>query len=154
VGCLGLPVTTKQQFVVSSVSMLAVLLGSCWCLHVGRLTCLHTVCGTCVDGSCSVLNCGCLQLAELNDVELMERRSRAMEDELRDRVRRTLRRVGGDGKIGFNDVVPPGQVSRKNAAAQFYALLTLKKQQVVEVSQSEPYSDIVISRGPQFGSKN
>jgi len=67
-------------------------------------------------------------------------------------VQRTLRRAGG-GETKFSTIVPPGHVSRKHAAAQFHALLVLKKQQVVNVSQAEPFADIVIQRGPGFGSK-
>lgn len=40
--------------------------------------------------------------------------------------------------------------NRKQAAAKFYSFLVLKKQQAIEVTQSEPYSDIVATAGPKF----
>lgn len=38
----------------------------------------------------------------------------------------------------------------KNAAAKFHCLLVLKKQLAVEVSQTAPYADIVVTMGPEF----
>ncbi|KAJ8409846.1 hypothetical protein AAFF_G00219050 [Aldrovandia affinis] len=40
--------------------------------------------------------------------------------------------------------------NKKQAAAKFYSFLVLKKQQAIELSQSEPYSDIVATPGPRF----
>uniref|UniRef100_A0A668ABJ8 RAD21 cohesin complex component a n=1 Tax=Myripristis murdjan TaxID=586833 RepID=A0A668ABJ8_9TELE len=40
--------------------------------------------------------------------------------------------------------------NRKQAAAKFYSFLVLKKQQAIEVNQSEPYSDIIATAGPRF----
>uniref|UniRef100_A0AAX7V6Q9 RAD21 cohesin complex component n=1 Tax=Astatotilapia calliptera TaxID=8154 RepID=A0AAX7V6Q9_ASTCA len=40
--------------------------------------------------------------------------------------------------------------NRKQAAAKFYSFLVLKKQQAIEVTQSEPYSDIIATAGPKF----
>ncbi|CAL8289498.1 unnamed protein product [Merluccius merluccius] len=40
--------------------------------------------------------------------------------------------------------------NRKQAAAKFYSFLVLKKQQAIEVTQTEPYSDIVATAGPRF----
>ncbi|KAI4902449.1 hypothetical protein NFI96_028748 [Prochilodus magdalenae] len=40
--------------------------------------------------------------------------------------------------------------NKKQAAAKFYSFLVLKKQQAVELSQSEPYSDIIATPGPRF----
>ncbi|NXO00967.1 RD21L protein, partial [Rhinopomastus cyanomelas] len=40
--------------------------------------------------------------------------------------------------------------SRKEAAATFYILLVLKKQSVVELTQSTPFTDIIASAGPMF----
>lgn len=40
--------------------------------------------------------------------------------------------------------------SRKQAAQKFYSLLVLKKFRALNISQSHPYSDIVVSRGPLF----
>ncbi|XP_076158215.1 RAD21 cohesin complex component b [Alosa pseudoharengus] len=40
--------------------------------------------------------------------------------------------------------------NKKQAAAKFYSFLVLKKQQAVELSQAEPYSDIIATPGPRF----
>ncbi|KAM4865051.1 double-strand-break repair protein rad21 homolog [Thomomys bottae] len=40
--------------------------------------------------------------------------------------------------------------NRKQAAAKFYSFLVLKKQQAIELSQEEPYSDIIATPGPRF----
>lgn len=40
--------------------------------------------------------------------------------------------------------------TKKQAAQKFYSLLVLKKFQALEIQQSEPYGDILVSRGPMF----
>ncbi|NXW33635.1 RAD21 protein, partial [Phaetusa simplex] len=40
--------------------------------------------------------------------------------------------------------------NRKQAAAKFYSFLVLKKQQAIELTQEEPYSDIIATPGPRF----
>ncbi|XP_061100300.1 double-strand-break repair protein rad21 homolog A-like [Conger conger] len=40
--------------------------------------------------------------------------------------------------------------NKKQAAAKFYSFLVLKKQQAVDFTQAEPYSDIIATRGPRF----
>lgn len=40
--------------------------------------------------------------------------------------------------------------SRKQAAAKFYTCLVLQKHSMVSMEQSEPFADIVISRGSNF----
>ncbi|XP_049629513.1 double-strand-break repair protein rad21 homolog [Suncus etruscus] len=40
--------------------------------------------------------------------------------------------------------------NRKQAAAKFYSFLVLKKQQAIELTQEEPYSDIIAAPGPRF----
>lgn len=40
--------------------------------------------------------------------------------------------------------------NKKQAAAKFYSFLVLKKQQAVDLTQAEPYSDIIATRGPRF----
>jgi len=84
----------------------------------------------------------------------MESRGRANAAEMHEVVRRTLRHSDSGGTTKFSTVVPPGKASRKHAAAQFHALLVLKKQRVIEVAQAEPFADIVISRGPCFSTKS
>ncbi|XP_036395040.1 double-strand-break repair protein rad21 homolog A-like [Megalops cyprinoides] len=39
---------------------------------------------------------------------------------------------------------------KKQAAAKFYSFLVLKKQQAVDLTQAEPYSDIIVTPGPRF----
>ncbi|CAG5132996.1 unnamed protein product, partial [Candidula unifasciata] len=41
--------------------------------------------------------------------------------------------------------------NRKQAASRFYTLLVLKKHQAVNTEQNEPYGDILITKGPNFG---
>ncbi|RUS70994.1 hypothetical protein EGW08_021244 [Elysia chlorotica] len=41
--------------------------------------------------------------------------------------------------------------NRKQAASRFYTLLVLKKHQAIISEQTEPFGDILISRGPNFG---
>ena len=85
--------------------------------------------------------------------EQMERQHRANAAQMHDVVRRELRHAGGDAETTFSTIVPAGRVSRKQAAAQFHALLVLKKQCVLDLAQTEPYADISISRGPNFNTK-
>lgn len=40
--------------------------------------------------------------------------------------------------------------NKKQAAAKFYSFLVLKKQQAVDLTQAEPYSDIIATPGPRF----
>lgn len=40
--------------------------------------------------------------------------------------------------------------SRKQAAQKFYSLLVLKKFRALSITQSEPYADILVERGPMF----
>uniref|UniRef100_A0A8C1CBJ6 RAD21 cohesin complex component a n=2 Tax=Cyprinus carpio TaxID=7962 RepID=A0A8C1CBJ6_CYPCA len=40
--------------------------------------------------------------------------------------------------------------NKKQAAAKFYSFLVLKKQQAIELTQAEPYSDIIATQGPRF----
>ena len=62
-------------------------------------------------------------------------------------IGRTMDAVQED-TIGFDGLV--SRNNRKQVASKFYTLLVLKKQQAVEVKQTEPYGDILISRGPKF----
>ncbi|EFO17919.2 hypothetical protein LOAG_10578 [Loa loa] len=56
-----------------------------------------------------------------------------------------------DGKILFTDLLTKGS-TRKTAAQKFSMLLVLKKWQAIDVQQSEPYGDIIISAGPNITS--
>ncbi|XP_070600509.1 double-strand-break repair protein rad21-like protein 1 isoform X2 [Erythrolamprus reginae] len=41
-------------------------------------------------------------------------------------------------------------MNRKEVAENFYSLLILQKQQAIEVAQSAPYADIIVTSGPKF----
>jgi len=84
----------------------------------------------------------------------MESRGRAHAAEMHEVLGRKFRRAGTAAETKFSAVVPPGQVMRKDAAAQFHALLMLKKQCIIDVAQPAPFADISITRGPQFGRKS
>uniref|UniRef100_A0A7N8WKV6 RAD21 cohesin complex component n=1 Tax=Mastacembelus armatus TaxID=205130 RepID=A0A7N8WKV6_9TELE len=62
-------------------------------------------------------------------------------------LQRVMAKTGADS-ISLLDLCRNN--NRKQAAAKFYSFLVLKKQQAIEVSQSEPYSDIIATAGPRF----
>lgn len=41
--------------------------------------------------------------------------------------------------------------NRKQVCSKFYTLLTLKKLQVLHLQQDEPFGDILLTKGPKFG---
>lgn len=53
-------------------------------------------------------------------------------------------------KVPFSAIAR--EKKRKVVAQKFYTFLVLKKQQAVELEQSEPYGELYISRGPNFDS--
>lgn len=57
-------------------------------------------------------------------------------------------RLQNETTVQFNDLT--SRLYRKQVAAKFYTLLVLKKQQAIEVTQHESFSDIEISRGVEF----
>ncbi|ETE61773.1 Double-strand-break repair protein rad21-like protein, partial [Ophiophagus hannah] len=40
--------------------------------------------------------------------------------------------------------------NKKEVAENFYSLLVLQKQRVIEVAQSAPYADIIVTAGAKF----
>ncbi|XP_064652432.1 double-strand-break repair protein rad21 homolog isoform X3 [Lineus longissimus] len=52
--------------------------------------------------------------------------------------------------IGFKEFTRTNH--RKQAASKFYTMLVLKKQEALEIKQTEPFGDLILSRGPQFDS--
>ncbi len=52
--------------------------------------------------------------------------------------------------VGFFELIKRN--GRKMAAQKFYSLLVLKKYEIIEVTQDETYSDIIISQGDKFDS--
>jgi len=89
-------------------------------------------------------------MEELNEFELMERCGRARAAEMHRMIHQRLALDDSSAQTTFSAIGPPGRVSRKHAAAQFHALLVLKKQSIVNVTQMEPFADIFISRGQDF----
>ncbi|XP_018416356.1 PREDICTED: double-strand-break repair protein rad21 homolog [Nanorana parkeri] len=62
-------------------------------------------------------------------------------------LQRVLARTGAES-ISLIDLCR--NTNRKQAAAKFYSFLVLKKQQAIELTQEEPYSDIIATPGPRF----
>ncbi|KAM5157423.1 double-strand-break repair protein rad21 homolog isoform 1-T1 [Mantella aurantiaca] len=62
-------------------------------------------------------------------------------------LQRVLARTGAES-ISLIDLCR--NTNRKQAAAKFYSFLVLKKQQAIELTQQEPYSDIIATPGPRF----
>lgn len=62
-------------------------------------------------------------------------------------LQRVMAKTGADS-VGLLDLCRNN--NRKQAAAKFYSFLVLKKQQAIEVTQSQPYSDIIATAGPRF----
>ncbi|XP_068094048.1 double-strand-break repair protein rad21 homolog isoform X1 [Hyperolius riggenbachi] len=62
-------------------------------------------------------------------------------------LQRVLARTGAES-ISLLDLCR--NTNRKQAAAKFYSFLVLKKQQAIELTQEEPYSDIIATPGPRF----
>lgn len=69
------------------------------------------------------------------------------------RAKHILKKVSADietsGQADFSSVTATAK-NRKQAAEQFYSLLTLAKSQAISVDQSEPYGEIVIRPGANF----
>ncbi|UMM42408.1 hypothetical protein L5515_018249 [Caenorhabditis briggsae] len=54
-----------------------------------------------------------------------------------------------NGQIELDEMLKKG-TSRKTAAAKFYSILCLKKNQCIDIEQKESYGDIVIKAGPNI----
>ncbi|KAM4819393.1 double-strand-break repair protein rad21-like protein 1 [Thomomys bottae] len=65
-------------------------------------------------------------------------------------ILKTLRESNKKGKESFSLKELCKNSNRKQAAAAFYSLLVLRKEQAIEVSQSAPYEDIIATVGPRF----
>ncbi|CAP25034.2 Protein CBR-SCC-1 [Caenorhabditis briggsae] len=69
------------------------------------------------------------------------------------RANHILKKVSADietsGKAEFSSITATAK-NRKQAAEQFYSLLSLAKSQAIQVEQSEPYGEILIKSGPKF----
>jgi len=85
---------------------------------------------------------------EGKEAEAEERRWNKRSQQMLVALNRCLQR---HDSVTFRQMAPPSaKHSRKQAAAKFYTFLVLKKNEAIDVSQSAPYGDIVISRGLKF----
>ncbi|XP_050169371.1 double-strand-break repair protein rad21-like protein 1 [Myiozetetes cayanensis] len=66
-------------------------------------------------------------------------------------LHKTLQQLRRSGSCSFSFRELCRNNSRKEAAAKFYVLLVLKKQQVLELRQREPFADLTATAGPMFG---
>lgn len=86
-----------------------------------------------------------LQVEGEAEEEAEERRWNKRSQQMLHSLSRVLAR---HDSIGFKDLIAHG--NRKHVASKFYTLLVLKKSQAVDVEQTEPYGDILISKGSTF----
>ncbi|XP_063041645.1 RAD21 cohesin complex component b isoform X2 [Engraulis encrasicolus] len=81
------------------------------------------------------------------DQDQEERRWNKRTQQMLHGLQRVLAKTGADS-ISLLELCREN--NKKQAAAKFYSFLVLKKQQAVELSQAEPYSDIIATPGPRF----
>ncbi|XP_062385455.1 RAD21 cohesin complex component b [Sardina pilchardus] len=81
------------------------------------------------------------------DQDQEERRWNKRTQQMLHGLQRVLAKTGAES-IGLLELCRNN--NKKQAAAKFYSFLVLKKQQAVELSQAEPYSDIIATPGPRF----
>ncbi|NXL24316.1 RD21L protein, partial [Setophaga kirtlandii] len=66
------------------------------------------------------------------------------------RLQKTLQQLKRSGVCSFSFRELCQRNTRKEAAATFYIFLVLKKQQVLELRQPEPFADLTATAGPMF----
>ncbi|NXH52301.1 RD21L protein, partial [Rhabdornis inornatus] len=66
------------------------------------------------------------------------------------RLQKTLQQLKRSGVCSFSFRKLCRRNNRKEAAATFYIFLVLKKQQVLELQQHEPFADLTATAGPMF----
>ncbi|XP_023795504.1 double-strand-break repair protein rad21-like protein 1 [Cyanistes caeruleus] len=66
------------------------------------------------------------------------------------RLQKTLQQLKRSGVCSFSFRELCQRNNRKEAAATFYLFLVLKKQQVLELQQHEPFADLTATAGPMF----
>ncbi|KAL2080238.1 hypothetical protein ACEWY4_024031 [Coilia grayii] len=81
------------------------------------------------------------------DQDQEERRWNKRTQQMLHGLQRVLAKTGAES-ISLLDLCRNN--NKKQAAAKFYSFLVLKKQQAVELTQAEPYSDIIATPGPRF----
>ncbi|KAM9260348.1 double-strand-break repair protein rad21-like protein 1 [Cariama cristata] len=119
--------------------------------------CGETIDGTAFSESSSLANDSLDQEAETPQAELTNElmRNRKDSEEIRWSKRtlqflKTLQHLERSGVRSFSFRELCRKNNRKEAAAQFYVILVLKKQSVIELSQSAPFADIRATVGPMF----
>ncbi|XP_075023168.1 double-strand-break repair protein rad21-like protein 1 [Calonectris borealis] len=113
--------------------------------------------GTAFSESSSLANNSLGQEAEIQQAELTDELTRNGKDseEIRWSKRtlqllKTLQHLKRSGVRSFSLRELCRKNNRKEAAAKFYIFLVLKKQSVIELSQSAPFADITATLGPTF----
>ncbi|MGH0135020.1 UNVERIFIED_CONTAM: hypothetical protein FKN15_028395 [Acipenser sinensis] len=81
------------------------------------------------------------------DQDQEERRWNKRTQQMLHGLQRALAKTGADS-ISLLELCRNN--NKKQAAAKFYSFLVLKKQQAIELTQEEPYSDIIATPGPRF----
>ncbi|KAM6052903.1 LOW QUALITY PROTEIN: double-strand-break repair protein rad21-like protein 1 [Theristicus caerulescens] len=117
--------------------------------------CGETIDGAAVSESSSLANNSLGQGAEIQQAELTDELTRDGKDseEIKWSKRtlqllQTLQHLKRSGVRSFSLRELCRKNTRKEAAAKFYILLVLKKQSVIELSQSAPFADITATLGP------
>ncbi|KAI1885953.1 hypothetical protein AGOR_G00209060 [Albula goreensis] len=85
--------------------------------------------------------------AQGGDQDQEERRWNKRTQQMLHGLQRVMAKTGAES-ISLLDLCRNN--NKKQAAAKFYSFLVLKKQQAVELTQAEPYSDIIARPGPRF----
>ncbi|KAM6340267.1 double-strand-break repair protein rad21-like protein 1 [Alca torda] len=119
--------------------------------------CGETIDGTAFSESSSLVNNSLGQEAETQQAELANELMRNSKDSEEIRWSRrtlqllkTLQHLKRSGVRAFSFRELCRKNNRKEAAAKFYIFLALKKQSVIELSQSAPFADITATLGPMF----
>ncbi|XP_074013556.1 double-strand-break repair protein rad21-like protein 1 [Numenius arquata] len=123
----------------------------------------HDNCGETIQGgtafseSSSLVNNSLGQEAETQQVESANELTRNGKDSEETRwskrtlqLLKTLQHLRQSGVQAFSFRELCRKNSRKEAAAKFYIFLVLKKQSVIELSQSAPFADVTATLGPMF----
>ncbi|XP_010898490.1 double-strand-break repair protein rad21 homolog A isoform X1 [Esox lucius] len=84
---------------------------------------------------------------QAGDQDQEERRWNKRTQQMLHGLQRVMAKTGAQ-QIGLLELCRNN--NKKQAAAKFYSFLVLKKQQAVELSQTEPYSDIIATPGARF----
>ncbi|ESO09866.1 hypothetical protein HELRODRAFT_167684 [Helobdella robusta] len=86
-----------------------------------------------------------MQVDEEATEEAEERRWNKRSQQMLSTLKRLLNRKE---HVSFKETV--SKCNRKQVASKFYSLLVLKKTQTIDVKQSEPFSDIILTKGSLY----